>query len=209
MLTLLSALGSANQFHGRTTFCAVPAARYSFRASSCFPSGWMTIWARTFFAALVAHRLYLTTRPQVSRLLAASLRRWHSIGGRNAMRLLKLLLVLLVCAAGPAVAGPIEDAAGAYVRGDYATALRLLRPLAEQGNPGGQYNLGALYERGNGVPQDYVQALKWYSLAASRLGASQLETSDAITRTSNAVAAKMTPAQIAEAQKLAREWKPK
>ena len=205
----------------------------------------MTIWARTFFAALVAHRLYLTTRPQVSRLLAASLRRWHSIGGRNAMRLLKLLLVLLVCAAGPAVAGPIEDAAGAYVRGDYATALRLLRPLAEQGdaqaqnhlgimyetgfgvtqdylvaatwyrkaaeqgNPGGQYNLGALYERGNGVPQDYVQALKWYSLAASRLGASQLETSDAITRTSNAVAAKMTPAQIAEAQKLAREWKPK
>lgn len=161
------------------------------------------------------------------------------------MRLLKLLLVLLMCAAGPAAAGQLDDAVGAYLRGDYATALRLLRPLAEQGdgqaqndlgimyetgfgvtqdylvaatwyrkaaeqgNPGGQYNLGALYERGNGVPQDYVQALKWYSLAASRLGASQLETSDAITRTSNSIAAEMTPAQIAEAQKLAREWKPK
>lgn len=39
------------------------------------------------------------------------------------MRLLKLLLVLFVCAAGPAVAGPFEDAAEAYNKGDYATAI--------------------------------------------------------------------------------------
>ena len=42
------------------------------------------------------------------------------------MRLLKLLLILLACASGPAVAGPREDADAAYTRGDYATALRLL-----------------------------------------------------------------------------------
>ena len=45
------------------------------------------------------------------------------------MRLLKLLLILFVCAAGPAVAGPLEDGYAAYNRGDYATALRLWRPL--------------------------------------------------------------------------------
>ena len=161
------------------------------------------------------------------------------------MRLLKLLLIVFVCAAVPAVAGPYEDGVVAYAKGDYPTAFRLLRPIAEQGdaraqndlgimyetgfgltqdylvaatwyrkaadqgNPGGQYNVGALYERGNGVPHDYVQALKWYSLAASRMGTTQQETAGAISRISNALAAKMTPAQIAEAQKLAREWKPK
>ena len=47
------------------------------------------------------------------------------------MRLLMLIVVLLVSgAAVPAVAGPLEDADAAYDRGDYATALRLWRPLA-------------------------------------------------------------------------------
>ena len=92
---------------------------------------------------------------------------------------------------------------------DYLVAATWYRKAADQGNPGGQYNVGALYERGNGVPHDYVQALKWYSLAASRMGTTQQETAGAISRISNALAAKMTPAQIAEAQKLAREWKPK
>ena len=50
------------------------------------------------------------------------------------MRLLKLLLILCVCAAGPAAAGPLEDAVAAARKGDYATALRLLRPLADQGD---------------------------------------------------------------------------
>ena len=51
------------------------------------------------------------------------------------MRLLKLLMILLVCAVTvPSFAGPLEDAGAAYDKGDYATALRLLRPLAEQGN---------------------------------------------------------------------------
>ena len=62
------------------------------------------------------------------------------------MRLLKLLLlILVVCAAGPAVAGPFEDGATAYAKGDYGTALRLWRPLAEQGDARAQYNLGLMY----------------------------------------------------------------
>ena len=61
------------------------------------------------------------------------------------MRLLKLLLLLFVCAAGPAIAGPFEDADAAFDKGDYATAMRLLRPLADQGDARAQYNLGLMY----------------------------------------------------------------
>jgi len=44
----------------------------------------------------------------------------------------------------------------AYQRGDYATAVRLWRPPAEQGNAEAQYNLGVMYAEGDGVPQDYA-----------------------------------------------------
>jgi TPR repeat protein len=82
------------------------------------------------------------------------------------MRLLKMLVVLCICAAGPAVAGPHEDAYAAYTKGDYATALRLLRPLADQGDAGAQNGLGNMYTNGQGVPQDYAQAAFWYRKAA-------------------------------------------
>ena len=118
------------------------------------------------------------------------------------MRLLKLLLILFVCAAGPAVAGPYEDGVAAYGKDDYATAIRLLRPFADKGNAGAQLVLGFMYELGQGVPQDYVQAHKWWNLAAAKGDADAVKNRDI-------VAAKMTPAQIAEAQKLAREWQPK
>ena len=197
------------------------------------------------------------------------------------MRLLKLLLILFVCAGGPAVAGPFEDGLAAAQKGDYATAMRLWRPLAEQGDASAQlnlgimfdqgqgvtqdyaaaaawfrmaaeqgeakaqfnlgvmysngqgvpqdyaaavswwrkaadqgaadaqFNLGLMYAKGQGVPQDYVQAHMWTNLAASRLAASEKEKRDDAVKNRDVVAAKMTPAQIAEAQKLAREWKPK
>jgi len=51
-------------------------------------------------------------------------------------------------------------------RGDYATALREWRPLAEQGFTAAQFNLGQLYANGQGVPQDYVQARQWWEKAA-------------------------------------------
>jgi len=85
---------------------------------------------------------------------------------------------------------------------DYAAALRWYRKAADQGDANAQLNLGVMYTFGRGVTQDYVQALMWYNLAAARglkLGRQNRDL----------LAKQMTPEQIAEAQRLAREWKPK
>jgi uncharacterized protein len=91
---------------------------------------------------------------------------------------------------------------------DYAAALTWYRKAADQGHSGAQINLGGMYYFGQGVPQDYVQAHMWFSLAAQGLLASDAELRNLAVTNRDRVVAKMTPAQIAEAQKLAREWKP-
>ncbi len=96
---------------------------------------------------------------------------------------------------------------GLGVPQDYTEALRWYGKAAEQGNAYAQTNLGVMYSFGVGVPQTYVQAHKWYNLSASRLPFG--ENRDKATKNRDIVAAKMTAAQIAEAQRLAREWKPK
>ena len=53
-------------------------------------------------------------------------------------------------------------------RGDYATALRQWRPLAEQGDADAQFNVGNAYHTGQGVPQDDAEAVKWYRKAAEQ-----------------------------------------
>jgi len=53
-------------------------------------------------------------------------------------------------------------------KGDYATALRELRPLAAQGDARAQYNLGVMYDNGQGVTQDYKEAVRLYGLAAAQ-----------------------------------------
>ncbi len=83
------------------------------------------------------------------------------------------------------------------------------RKAAEQGVAAAQLNLGVRYDNGQGVPQDYVQAHVWFNLAAARFLASETENRETAVRNRDRVAAKMTVAQIAEAQRLAREWKPK
>lgn len=161
------------------------------------------------------------------------------------MRHLMSLLVLFLCTASPVSAGPYEDGSAAYSRNDYATAMRLLRPLADQGNggaqilvgmmhelgqgvpkngaaaaewyrkaadkgwPSAQGNLGALYAQGLGVPRDYVQAYKWWTLAAARFQSSSRERRDITLKSRSEIAAKMTQAQIAEAERQVREWKPR
>jgi uncharacterized protein len=172
--------------------------------------------------------------------------------------------LMLAAIAGASVAGPLEDGEAAFKRGDYATALRLWRPLANQGDARAQYYLGAIYANGQGVPQDHAKALKWFRLGANQgdaraqyyLGATYAnaealqwfrlaaEQGDARAQyylgamyangqgvpqdlvlahmwfnlsaaggypeqVRDEIAGHMTPAQIAEAQKLAREWKPK
>ena len=96
---------------------------------------------------------------------------------------------------------------GKGVPQDYAEVLKWYRKAARQGHPGAQVNLGVMYGTGEGIPQDYVQAHKWYNLAASRLPPG--DDRDLAGKNRDIVAAKMTAAQIAEAQRLAREWKPK
>ena len=110
-------------------------------------------------------------------------------------------IILVLGFATPVVAAPLEDADAAVKRRDYATAVRLVRPLAEQGDANAQYNLGVFYDNGLGVPQDKVRAYMWLNLSAAqgRDGAAAFR---------DLMARRMTPAQIAEAQKLAREWKP-
>ena len=53
-------------------------------------------------------------------------------------------------------------------RGDYQTAFKLWLPLAEQGNASTQFNLGLMYNKGQGVKQDDVEAVKWYRKAAEQ-----------------------------------------
>src|SRR5450759_4601026 len=84
-------------------------------------------------------------------------------------------IILMLSFAAPVAAGPGEDGVdayndgvAAYNRGDYATALRLFRPLADQGVAIAQNNLGVLYEKGQGLPQNYAEGAKWYRLAADQ-----------------------------------------
>jgi hypothetical protein len=67
-----------------------------------------------------------------------------------------------------AAAETINEAFAAHGRGDYSTALRLLRPLAVQGNANAQYNLGNMYMDGQGVPQNDAEAVKWFRRAADQ-----------------------------------------
>jgi uncharacterized protein len=134
-------------------------------------------------------------------------------------------------------AGPFEDAVAASERGDYATALRLYKAMADQGNGNAQFSLGAFYEQGRGVTKDFSQAAIWYGLAAKQghpiaqlnlgilydngrglvrddvlahtwLSLSAAQGNKTAAGIRDIVARRMTPAQIREAQSLARAWNP-
>ncbi len=90
----------------------------------------------------------------------------------------------------------------AYNGGDYDTALKEFRPLAERGKAVAQWSLGIMYERGRGVPQDYVQAYRWYTLAAN-------QGDDLACKFKDHLEKSMTLGHLAAAQRLAREWKAK
>ncbi len=85
-------------------------------------------------------------------------------------RLLPILLTLVALLFNPTEGWSADFRKGldAAQRGDYATALREWKPLAEQGNAKAQFNLGATYYDGEGVPKDDKEAVKWYRLAAEQ-----------------------------------------
>ena len=84
---------------------------------------------------------------------------------------------------------------------NYSEALKLYRLAADQGERHALLPLGLMYANGRGVLQDNIQAYKWCSLSLAQDNESAKKFLDILS-------SRMTPAQIAEAQKLAREWKP-
>ena len=91
--------------------------------------------------------------------------------GKTEMRVVFISAMLLTMI-GAAVAGPVEDklaAKAAFSRGDTATALKLYRRAAEQGDADAAHELGHIYFRGVGVPHDDTEAAKWF-LRAAELG---------------------------------------
>jgi uncharacterized protein len=97
---------------------------------------------------------------------------------------------------------------GQGVTQDYTEAVNWYRKAAEQRNALAQFNLGTMYRFGLGVPRDLVNAHMWIDLAAractgdNHTDDDQKEYSSAL----EAVAAEMTPQEIADAEALARDW---
>lgn len=148
-----------------------------------------------------------------------------------------LLLCAFIVAAVPAFAD-FQAGVAAYQKGDYLTAVKEWRPLAEQGDPAAQFNLGLLYLDGHGVPQSPAEAANWFRRAAEQdyteaqhnLGAMYASGEgvkrdyiqaykwlDVCAAKGNAgcssqrdqLTRKLKPSQIAEAQRLATEFSPR
>ena len=159
-------------------------------------------------------------------------------GGYPMKYLLLALIVWLPLLAAPAIAQDFDAALAAAERGDYETALREWRKLAQKGDVESQYYLGTLYERGIGVAQNYTEAAKWYQRAAARGDADAKNNLGALYINGNGVpqdyvqahmwfnlaaaednqsakenrdftAQQMTPEDLAKAEKLAEQWRRK
>ena len=89
----------------------------------------------------------------------------------QAMRFLAVITMLVLVMAQPVAAQSFRPDWGvgyiAYLKSDYATALRHWRPLAKQGNNYAQYWLSRTYHDGKGVVQDLVMAYVWLSVSAA------------------------------------------
>ena len=91
------------------------------------------------------------------------------------------------------------------MQGD-AQAVEWFRLAAEQGDPWAQFKLGRSYETGRGIPVDRIEAHKWLSLGTPKLRDELWEANEDFEDATDAVEAKMSPAEVAEAEKRAREW---
>ncbi|MEZ0223358.1 MAG: tetratricopeptide repeat protein [Alphaproteobacteria bacterium] len=104
-------------------------------------------------------------------------KRYHTFGFAILKALLPALLLTMFIAL-PAHADQLQDGKAAYMDGDWRTALKLLRPLAEQGNPNAQVTIGKIYRVNTSrdvfrsgyftVPHDEVEAMKWFQQAAKQ-----------------------------------------
>jgi len=151
------------------------------------------------------------------------------------MRNLFWFLTLSLCTAFGA---DFATGLSAYQKGDYSTAIKEWRPLADDGSAAAQFNVGRMYLDGQGVPQDPSQAAKWFERAADQdyekaqlnLGA-MYGSGNGVKRDyvqaykwlnicaakgdgkcaaqRDLVVKKLKNAQLSTAQRLSSEWKPK
>ena len=84
------------------------------------------------------------------------------------LRCILIIFSLMLGGASVGMAQDFEKGSEAYKAGDFETALREFRLLAEQGNARAQFRLGSMYDEGDGVPEDNAEAVKWYRLAAEQ-----------------------------------------
>lgn len=120
------------------------------------------------------------------------------------MKLRQGLLIAALLVTGPGAYAGFDEGWAAYVDGDYATALQEWRSLAEQGDGTAQYNIAVMYDTGQGVAQDDVEAYAWYSLAVTKLPPGP--DLDRAERRRLVVVQFMTVDQIAQAEALVRAW---
>ena len=113
-------------------------------------------------------------------------------------KLISLALIsMFIVFAVSANAGPFEDGVAAYERKEYVTAVKLFRVGADQGDADAQFNLGFMYEAGQGVSQDYIRAHMWWNISASSSHKNAEANCDIIAK-------QMSPTQIEKAQEMAR-----
>jgi uncharacterized protein len=98
---------------------------------------------------------------------------------------------------------------GEGVPQDKAEAVKWFRRAADQGDAQAQYNLGLSYAKGEAGEPDNVSAHMWFNLAAAHFPVSDAINRSAARKDRDLVAERMTPDQLAEAQRLAREWTPR
>jgi TPR repeat protein len=100
----------------------------------------------------------------------------------------------------------------AYFRGDgvtqdYGEAMKWMRRAADQGDAEAQYMVGVMYYHGRGVQADSAEAYKWTSLAVSRSSTTKnVEWLEDARRKRNLLASRITPEQLADAQKFVQQW---
>ena len=115
------------------------------------------------------------------------------------LTIIRMAILTVALIAAPHASADFEAGQSAWDAGNVEEALSQWRDGADAGDRRAMLELGRLYRQGLGVVQDYVEAHKWLNLAASQGEAAALEERDAL-------AAQMTPEQVATAQQMAAAW---
>ena len=90
------------------------------------------------------------------------------MGGARTMKVATWIILLAFFLPSVAIAGALESGNTAFDHHDYPTAIKLLQPLAKDGNPLAQYEIGVMYEHGWGVEQNFEEARNWLLKSADQ-----------------------------------------